>query len=294
MHRRILSLLAALILSSATAFAAPPVKVVATFSILGDMVKNVGGDRIALTVIVGPNSDTHVYEPTPADAKALAGADLVFLNGLGFEGWMPRLVRSSGYKGTMAVASEGVKPRSMVDDGKKITDPHAWQDLSNGKTYVANIAKALSLADPAGAEAYRANAAAYTKKIEDMDAWVKEEFAKIPREERRMITSHDAFGYFGQAYGLTILAPIGYSTEAEASAQNVGKLIRQIKKEKVKALFIENMSDPRIIERIAKDAGVRAGGELYSDALSAPGESGATYLDMFKNNITKMVAAMGG
>ena len=294
MHRRILSLLAALILSSVPAFAAQPVKVVATFSILGDMVKNVGGDRIALTVIVGPNSDTHVYEPTPADAKTLAGADLVFLNGLGFEGWMPRLVRSSGYKGTMAVASEGVKPRSMVDDGKKITDPHAWQDLANGKTYVANIAKALSLADPAGAEAYRANAAAYTKKIEDMDAWVKEEFAKIPREERRMITSHDAFGYFGQAYGLTILAPIGYSTEAEASAQNVGKLIRQIKKEKIKALFIENMSDPRIIERIAKDAGVRAGGELYSDALSAPGESGATYLDMFKNNITKMVAAMGG
>jgi zinc/manganese transport system substrate-binding protein len=294
MHRRILSLLAALILSSVPAFAAQPVKVVATFSILGDMVKNVGGDRIALTVIVGPNSDTHVYEPTPADAKTLAGADLVFLNGLGFEGWMPRLVRSSGYKGTMAVASEGVKPRSMVDDGKKITDPHAWQDLANGKTYVANIAKALSLADPAGAEAYRANAAAYTKKIEDMDAWVKEEFSKIPRQERRMITSHDAFGYFGQAYGLTILAPIGYSTEAEASAQNVGKLIRQIKKEKIKALFIENMSDPRIIERIAKDAGVRAGGELYSDALSAPGESGATYLDMFKNNITKMVAAMGG
>jgi zinc/manganese transport system substrate-binding protein len=294
MHRWILFLLAALILSPAPAFAAQPVKVVATFSILGDMVKNVGGDRIALTVIVGPNSDTHVYEPTPADAKALAGADLVFLNGLGFEGWMPRLVRSSGYKGTMVVASEGVKPRSMVDDGKKITDPHAWQDLSNGKTYVANIAKALSLTDPAGAEAYRANAAAYTKKIEDMDAWVKEEFAKIPREERRMITSHDAFGYFGQAYGLTILAPIGYSTEAEASAQNVGKLIRQIKKEKIKALFIENMSDPRIIERIAKDAGVQAGGELYSDALSAPGESGATYLDMFKNNITKMVAAMGG
>ena len=294
MHRWILFLLAALILSSAPAFAAQPVKVVATFSILGDMVKNVGGDRIALTVIVGPNSDTHVYEPKPADAKALAGADLVFLNGLGFEGWMPRLVRSSGYKGTMVVASEGVKPRSMVDDGKKITDPHAWQDLSNGKTYVANIAKALSLTDPAGAEAYRANAAAYTKKIEDMDAWVKEEFAKIPREERRMITSHDAFGYFGQTYGLTILAPIGYSTEAEASAQNVGKLIRQIKKEKIKALFIENMSDPRIIERIAKDAGVQAGGELYSDALSAPGESGATYLDMFKNNITKMVAAMGG
>jgi zinc/manganese transport system substrate-binding protein len=292
MFRCILSLLAVLCLVPAPASAAQPLKVVATFSILGDMVKNVGGDRISLTTIVGPNSDTHVYEPTPADAKTLAAADLVFVNGLGFEGWMPRLVRASGYKGTMIKASEGVKSRTMIDDGQKITDPHAWQDLSNGKIYVANIAKALCQADPAGADMYKANAAAYTKKIEDMDAWVKEEFAKIPREQRRMITSHDAFGYFGQAYGLTILAPIGYSTEAEASAQNVGKLIRQIKKEKIKALFIENMSDPRIIERIAKDAGVQAGGELYSDALSAPNESGATYLDMFKNNITKMVAAM--
>jgi zinc/manganese transport system substrate-binding protein len=295
MRRLLLALTLALCLAPIQALAGEPLKVVASFSILGDMVKNVGGDRVSLTTLVGPNSDTHVYQPTPGDAKALARADLVMVNGLGFEGWMGRLVKASGYKGQVVVASQGITPRTMIDEdqgGKKIRDPHAWQDLSNGKLYVANIEKALSQADPAGAETYQANAQAYTKKIEDMDAWVKAEFAKVPREQRRIITSHDAFGYFGQAYGVTLLAPIGYSTEAEASAQNVGKLIRQIKREKIKALFIENMSDPRIIERIAKDAGVQAGGTLYSDALSEPGGPGATYLDMFRNNVTKMVAAM--
>lgn len=281
----------------APALAGQPLKVVASFSILGDMVKNVGGERIALTVLVGPNSDTHVYQPKPADAKALSGADLVVVNGLGFEGWMTRLVKASGCKGPVVVAAQGVKTLSMTDDehgGRKITDPHAWQDLSNGKLYVAAIERALSQADPAGAEVYTANARAYGKKIEDMDAWVRAEFAKVPREERRMITSHDAFGYFADAYGVTILAPTGYSTESEASARNVGTLIRQIKKEKIKALFIENMSDPRMIERIATEAGVRPGGTLYSDALSEPGEPGGTYLDMFRNNVTKMVAAMTG
>ena len=295
MRRLLLALTLALCLAPIQALAGEPLKVVASFSILGDMVKDVGGDRVSLTTLVGPNSDTHVYQPTPGDAKALARADLVMVNGLGFEGWMGRLVKASGYKGQVVVASQGITPRTMIDEdqgGKKIRDPHAWQDLSNGKLYVANIEKALSQADPAGAETYQANAQAYTKKIEDMDAWVKAEFAKVPREQRRIITSHDAFGYFGQAYGVTLLAPIGYSTEAEASAQNVGKLIRQIKREKIKALFIENMSDPRIIERIAKDAGVQAGGTLYSDALSEPGGPGATYLDMFRNNVTKMVAAM--
>jgi len=271
----------------AAALAEGPVKVVASFSILGDMVKNVGGDRVAVTTLVGPNQDTHVYEPKPSDARALAEAGLVFVNGLGFEGWMPRLVTASGTKGKTVVASRGVTTRTMIDedaDGGKITDPHAWQDLSNGTRYVANIEQALSQADPEGAEVYKANAKAYTAKIEAMDAWVKAEFANIPKAERKIITSHDAFGYFGQAYGVTILAPMGFSTESEASAKNVGTLIRQIKQEKVKALFIENMSDPRLIERIAQETGTKVGGALYSDALSAPDEPGGTYLDMFRNN----------
>jgi len=295
MFRWIFPLLVACCLAPCPAFAGQPLNVVASFSILGDMVKNVGGDRISLTVLVGPNSDTHVFQPKPADAKTLAGADVVFVNGLGFEGWMTRLVRASGYKGPVVEASQGVKTLTMADEehgGKKVADPHAWQDLANGKRYVATIEKALSQADPAGAEVYTANAQAYLKKIEAMDAWVKAEFAKVPQEERRIITSHDAFGYLGHAYGVTLLAPMGFSTESEASALNVGKLIRQIKKEKIKALFVENMSDPRMIERIAKEAGVRPGGTLYSDALSEPDGPGGTYLDMFRNNVTKLVAAM--
>ncbi len=295
MGRWILSLLLACCLVPAPAFAGQPLKAVASFSILGDMVQNIGGDRVELAVLVGPNSDTHVYEPTPTDAKTLAGADLVFMNGLGFEGWMTRLAKSSGAKGKIIVASQGVKTRTMIDKeegGKKITDPHAWQDLSNGKLYVANIEKALSQADPAGEEIYKANAQAYLKKIEDMDAWVKAEFAKIPQKERRIITSHDAFGYFGQAYGVTLLAPVGYSTEAEPSAKAIGALIRQIKKEKIKALFVENITDPRMMERIAQETGTKVGGSLFSDALSASDGPASTYLDMFSNNVAKIARAM--
>lgn len=297
MRKRLLPALTCLcLLLPVRATAAGPLKAMASFSILGDMVKNVGGDRVEVTTLVGPDSDTHVYEPTPADAKALAGADLVFVNGLGFEGWMDRLIKSSGFKGQTVVLSQGVKTLTMVDDehgGKRVTDPHAWQDLANGKLYVANIEKALVEADPAGAEVYKANAAAYTKKIDDMDAWVRAEFAKVPDGERRIITSHDAFGYLAHAYGVDILAPMGFSTESEASAKHVGGLIRQIRKEKIKALFIENMTDPRMIERIAKEAGVMPGGEIYSDALSKPGGPAPTYLDMFRNNVTKLVEAMG-
>ena len=295
MVRRILLVLLACCLIPVPAFAGQPLKVVASFSILGDMVKNVGGDRVDLTILVGPNSDTHVYQPKPADAKTLASANVVFINALGFEGWMTRLVKASGFKGKLVVASQGVKPRTMVDEdegGKVITDPHAWQDLSNGKLYVANIEKALSQADPAGATVYKANAQAYQKKLEEMDAWVKAEFAKVPRKERKVITSHDAFGYFGQAYGVTLMAPIGYSTESEASAKNLGKLIRQIKKEKVKALFVESITDPRMMDRIAQETGTKVGGSLFSDALSAADGPAATYLEMFRNNVSKMVAAM--
>lgn len=295
MIRWMLSALLALCLIPAQAFAAGELKVVASFSILGDMVKNVGGDRVALTTLVGPNQDAHVFEPTPADAKALSEAKLVIVNGMGFEGWMDRLIRTSGYKGPVILASAGVRAMLMTDEehaGKKVADPHAWQDLTNGEIYASNIARALSQADPAGAKTYASNAEAYIKKIEDTDAWVKSEFAKIPPDKRKVITSHEAFGYFGAAYGVTFLAPMGYSTESEASAKGVVTLIRQIRQEKVKALFVENITDPRIMERIAQETGTEAGGPLFSDSLSAPGGPAPTYLEMFKNNVTKMVAAM--
>ena len=282
--------------------AEPKVKVIASFSILGDMTKNVAGTRVEVVTLVGPNGDAHVYEPTPADAKAVSAANLVIVNGLGMEGWMDRLIKTSGYKGPVVVATQGIKPREMTSEeaaepghGAKHEhkiDPHAWQNLANGQIYVDNIAQGLSAVDPASAPIYQANAAAYKAKLAELDQWVKTEFADISKPKRRMITSHDAFGYLGAAYGVTILSPMGVSTESEPSAGGVARLITQIRQEKISAVFIENVSDPRLVKQIGQESGVTLGGELYSDALSKPEGPAPTYIDMFKNNITKMVAAM--
>lgn len=274
--------------------------VVATFSILGDLAKNVGGDRVEVTTMVGPNGDVHVYEPTPADARAVGGADVVVVNGLGLEGWIDRLIKTSGYQGPVVVASQGVKPRQMAAEeleqgakhGPLMLDPHAWQDVDNALLYVQNIAKGLEKVDPASASVYRANAEAYTAKLGELDRWVRKEFSGIPRQKRRMITTHDAFGYFGAAYGITIISPVGFSTENEASAGDIANLIKQIRREKVTAIFMENVSDPRLMEQVAKESGVTLGGTLYSDALSKPDGPASTYLEMFKNNVTLIAGAM--
>ena len=274
--------------------------VVATFSILGDLTKNVGGDRVEVTTLVGPNGDVHVYEPTPADAQAVRSADLVVVNGLALEGWMDRLIKTSGFKGPMVVASQGVKPREMaageLEEGAKhgplMTDPHAWQDVGNARLYVQNIAKGLEKVDPASASVYRANAEAYTAKLGELDQWVRKEFSGIPRQKRRMITTHDAFGYFGAAYGIAIISPVGFSTESEASAGDIANLIKQIRREKVTSVFMENVSDPRLMEQVAKESGVTLGGTLYSDALSKSDGPASTYLEMFKNNVTLIAGAM--
>ncbi len=288
--------------SAAGAGAEHQVKVIASFSILGDLVKNVGGDRVEVTTLVGPNGDAHVYEPTPAAARAVGGAQLVVVNGLGFEGWMERLIQTSGYKGPIVVATKGINTREMTTQEEKQhghgaghepkIDPHAWQDLGNGLIYVDNIARGLAAVDPDDAAIYQANAAAYKAKLLDLDKWVKSEFAGIPKAQRRMITSHDALGYLGAAYGITILSPMGVSTENEPSAGGIARLITQIRREKITAVFIENVTDPRLMEQVAKESGVAMGGELYSDALSKPDGPAPTYIDMFKNNVTKIVAAM--
>jgi zinc/manganese transport system substrate-binding protein len=288
--------------ADAEARAEKKLKVIASFSILGDMTKNVGGARIEVTTLVGPNGDAHVFEPTPADAKAVASADLIIVNGLGLEGWMERLIKTSGYKGPVVVVTEGIKPLDGTKGEKaehkhgtkhehKI-DPHAWQSLPNGQIYVDNIAAGLSAVDPAGASIYKVSAEAYKAKLSELDKWVRSEFSSVPKAQRRMITSHDAFGYLGAAYGITILSPMGVSTESEPSAGGVAKLIKQIRKENITAVFIENVSDPRLVEQISKESAVKLGGELYSDALSKPEGPAPTYIDMFKNNVTKMAAAM--
>jgi zinc/manganese transport system substrate-binding protein len=276
--------------------AADKVKAVASFSILGDMVKQVGGDRVEVATLVGPDGDAHVYEPTPADAKTLANSKILFVNGLGFEGWMDRLEKSSGFKGKTIVASTGVEPRHMMEAeaGKEeaIADPHAWQSLANGKIYVANIRDGLIAADPEGKADYEANAAKYLDAIAKEEAAVKEALGNLPPERRKIITTHDAFGYFGAAYGIEVIAPEGVSTESEASAKDVAKIIRQIKAEHIPAVFIENVTDHRLLDQIARETGAKIGGTLYTDALSPPDGPASTYLAMFRHNVGALTAAL--
>lgn len=271
------------------------VHVVATFSILADLAKNVGGGAVEVASLVGPNGDAHAYSPSPADAKQLADAKLVLVNGLGFEGWMERLVKASGSKAPVVVASKGVKPRQMSaedEDERGKTDPHAWQSVVNAKIYVGNIRDALAKVDPARQAAYEANAAAYLAKLDALENEVKATIAAIPAERRKIITTHDAFGYFGAAYGMQFIAPQGVSTESEVSARDVAKIIRQIKAQKIPAVFMENIADPRLMQRIASESGARIGGKLYSDALSEAGGQAATYLDMMRNNLKEFRSAL--
>jgi zinc/manganese transport system substrate-binding protein len=268
-------------------------KVVATFSILADLVKNVGGDRVAVTALVGPNGDAHVYQPSPGDAKTLADARLVFANGLGFEGWMNRLVKASGTKAQTVVATKGVKPRKAADEhGHGEADPHAWQSVANAKIYVANIRDALGVADPAGKGTYEANANAYLAKLDALDTEVRAAIDKIPSDRRKIITTHDAFGYFAAAYGVTFIAPQGVSTESEVSARDVAKIITQIRKQKIPAVFLENVTDERLLQRIGAESGARIGGTLYSDALTDEKGPAPTYLDMMRHNVKQISTAL--
>jgi len=280
----------ALLMTAGPALAQDKLKVLATFSILGDFVKNVGGDRVEVATLVGPNSDAHVYAPAPADAKKVADAKVVIVNGLGYEGWMSRLAKASGSKAPVVVASKGVKERKAPGGhGHGGADPHAWQSVANAKVYVANIRDALIAADPAGKAAYEANAAAYLGKLDALDADVKAAVAAIPADRR---STHDAFGYFQQAYGVEFIAPQGVSTEAEPSARDVARIITQVKKQKIPAVFLENIADPRLMERIAQESGARVGGKLYSDALTDAKGDAPTYLDMMRHNIKQISAAL--
>ncbi len=309
MHRR--SLLAGAAASALVGLAAGPAKaqgtalpVVATFSILGDFVRAVGGEHVQLTVIVPAGGDAHSYAPTPADAKAVAGARLVVANGLGFEGWVKRLIQSSASAAVVVEATRGVKGRAEPKDhghgGHKHghghdhggIDPHAWQSVGNARLYVGNIRDALTAADPARAAAYKANADRYLAELDALEAEIRAAVARIPADRRRAITSHDAFGYFAEAYGVAFIAPRGVSTESEASARDVARIIAQVKREKIAAVFLENISDQRLIQQIARETGARVGGTLFSDSLSAPDGPAPTYIRMMRHNIRTIAEAL--
>jgi zinc/manganese transport system substrate-binding protein len=268
-------------------------KAVATFSILADFVRQVGGDRVDVQALVGPNGDGHVYQPTPSDAKTLSEAKVVFANGLGFEGWISRLVKASGTKAPMIVATKGVKPRKAVGDhGHDEADPHAWQSVANAKLYVANIRDGLVAADPAGKSTYEANTTAYLARLDALDMEVKRAVAAIPEDRRRIITTHDAFGYFGAAYGVAFIAPQGVSTESEVSAKDVAKIITQIRKQKIPAVFLENVTDKRLLERIGAESGAKIGGTLYSDALTEEKGPAPSYIEMMRHNVKQLATAL--
>lgn len=285
------SLAAAALLSSPLAMA-KTVDAVASFSILGDIVQEVGGEYVKVTTLVGPDGDPHSFEPSPKDSKAINASDVVFVSGLGLEGWIDRLVTASGYKGHVVTASEGVNSRKMEEDGKQITDPHAWNSMANGVIYATNVMNALIKADPEDADYFRQRGTAYIEQLQKLDAWAKTEFTGIPQSKRKVLTSHDAFGYFGQEYHVSFMAPVGFSTEAEASASGVASLIKQIKEEKVKTYFIENQTDPRLVKQIAAASGAQPGGELYPEALSGPQGPATTYIKAFKHNVETIVASM--
>jgi len=284
--RRIL--LCVLLLIASPLHAAEQLKVVASFSILADFVRNVGGDRINLTTLVGADSDVHVYTPAPSDAKRIADANLVVVNGLGLEGWLPRLVQSSGSKAQVVTASAGIAPLKLGS----AADPHGWQSVPNAKIYVTDIANALAAADPDDAEFFRAQAKAYLEKLETLDREVREAVAKIPQERRKVISTHDAFGYFAAEYGVQFIAPLGVSTETEPSARDIATIIGQIKAQKIPAVFLENISDDRLIRRIAAETGSKVGGTLISDGLTGEKGPAPTYIDMVRHNIKALTSAL--
>jgi zinc/manganese transport system substrate-binding protein len=299
--RRLVILAFVAVLGCATpAVAQQKIKVVASFSILADLVRNVGGDRVEVAALIGRNQDSHAFEPSPADSRRVAGAKLVVVNGLGFEGWLDRLVRAAGNDVPLVVASTGVQPRERQGDETRIgrdragVDPHAWQSVANVKRYVVNIRDALIKVDPAGQATYAANARAYLASLDALDQDIRSVIARIPPDRRRLITSHDAFGYFADAYGIAFLAPQGLSTDAEPSALAVARIIRQIRTERIGALFLENVVDPRLVRLIARETGARIGGTLYSDALTGPDGPAPTYLDMMRRNVRELAAALGG
>lgn len=294
-----------------------PVEAVASFSIIADIVREVGGERVHVTALVGPDGDAHVFEPTPADVRKLGEAAILFENGLAFESWLSRLVTASGFTGPKVTVSAGVSPRPGRDmhdhehehehghdhdhddagsahagHAHGPQDPHAWQNVANAVIYARNVGRALEALDPAHADHYRSRAADYVARLEALDARLKRQFAALPEDRRRIVTSHDAFGYFGDAYGLTFVAPEGVSTEAEASASDVARIIDQIRRERIAAVFVENIASEKLIRRVAGETGAAVGGTLYSDALARPGEPASTYIGLIEWNAGEIARAL--
>lgn len=289
----------ALLCATTSVRAEPRLKAVASFSILADLVREVGGDRVAVTSLVGPDADAHAFSPAPADARTLARANLIVVNGLGFDGWIDRLIRASGTKAPVIVASKGVRTiagdtdHDHGHDHEGHADPHAWQSVANAKLYVATIRDGLAEVDPEGATAYTERAEAYAKRLDALDAEVRATIAAIPEQHRRIITTHDSFGYFTAAYGLEFVAPQGVSTDTQPGPAQIAAIIRQIRRDKIPAVFLETVADPRLMQQIARESGAKIGGKVFSDALSGPGGPAPSYIEMMRANLRAFREALG-
>jgi zinc/manganese transport system substrate-binding protein len=284
-----LLLVVAIMLGPTPLHAEGRLNVVASFSILADFVKNIGGDRVNVTSLVGPNGDAHVYAPAPQDAKTVADARLVVINGLGLDGWLPRLLQSAGSKAAVITASKGITPLKLGSE----VDSHAWQSVENAKIYVQNIRDGLVQADAASADYFRRNTDRYLADLDALDREVRSEIQKIPLERRKIISTHDAFGYFAKAYDIAFIAPLGVSTETEPSARDVAVIIAQVKKDEIPAVFLENITDDRLMRRIAEETGAKVGGTLYSDSLTDEKGPVPTYIALVRHNIKALTSALG-
>lgn len=292
MKKRISFIVAIILGVMAQNVSAKTLNVVASFSILGDMVQQVGGDHVKVTTFVGPNGDPHTFEPSARDSAVISKADVVVVNGLGLEGWLDRLVKASGFHGTLVVASQGVQTHTLNEDGKEITDPHAWNSAANGALYAQNIMAGLISADPQDEAILTATGSKYIEQLKQLDSWAKSRFSAIPEAKRNVLTSHDAFGYFGLAYHVHFMAPQGFSSESEASVADVAALINQIKADGVQTWFMENQLDPRLVKQIASATGAKAGGELYPEALSPKSGPAETYVQAFRHNVETIARSM--
>ncbi|TCS41594.1 metal ABC transporter substrate-binding protein [Reinekea marinisedimentorum] len=280
------------------------IELVASFTVLADIAEEIGGEYVEVSSIVGINSDTHVYRARPADARKVVHADILVMNGLGFEGWLERLVQSSGFQGQKIVVTDGLtvihhdEDESEEGDHFELgghnhdDDPHAWHSLDNGIAYATAIADGLKKAVPEHQAYFQQRLASFTEQAEQLDVELKQMISSLPENNRRVITSHDAFSYLGEAYGLEFISPQNVSTESEASARDVAMLIRQIREQNIAAVFLENISDDRLMKQIAQETGATIGGTLYSGALSDENGPAPTYLDMMRHNVTTLVQAL--
>ena len=316
------------LLAASLSVQAEPLRVVSSFSILNDMVKEIGGDKVMASTIVPANGDAHSFEPRPSDAKTLASAQLLVINGLEFESWLPRLQQAAGYKGPQIVATEGITPLAFeggqhdhaghdhdhdhdhepAHDHQHVDekdhsghahshqhgsqDPHAWQSLGLAQIYVRNISKGLEQVDPANAEYYQRRAKDYAQRLQELDDSIKTRLQAVPVEKRKVITSHDAFSYMGKAYDIRFIPLVGVSSQAEPSARDIATIIQQARSEQIQAIFVENTVSAKLVEQVARETGAKVGGTLYSDALGAPGSGVDTYLGMMRSNTDQLIKAL--